>query len=200
MPRKPFETEDLSADPMSRLLAESKKRLEEGQEPEAPASARRETAPKPRRTKAPSQPPPRPAEQPADVVELRDGRQPAPPATRPSAPRPEASAGKGAEKPTKAPRGRLPAKRIEYDREDYDRVEDFLRALSRRSGSRLSFNILGRSLVRIAMRAEAEIFSAIDRQGVGERPSNNDAGALANYEDEWTELLDVALRQSPRSR
>ena len=193
--------EDLSQDPFTRALAESNARLEQTSEPATEAPK----APSPPRTApAKSKQPPKPVRSSAtsrstpEIVEL-GARQRDELAKTQEAPVQTSTRGAKAET-KKAPRQRLPAKRIEYDREDYNQVEDFLRALSRRSGSRLSFNILGRSLVNIAMRAEAEVFAAIDRHGVGERPSNSDAGALAAYEDEWTELLDIALRQSPRAR
>lgn len=205
--KKPFQAADLSEDPFNRALAESQKRLEEStattatEEPPPTAAPKRTASPRPPQ-KAPAAAPVRET---PEVVELESRRaQPSKVAERPAkAPAPPAASSKPTKQPEKPPvasRPRLPAKRIEYERDDYDQVEDFLRALSRRSGSRLSFNILGRSLVRIAMRAESEIFAAIDRHGVEDRPSNNDAGALATYEDSWTELLDIALRQSPRAR
>ena len=90
--------------------------------------------------------------------------------------------------------GRLPAIRIECMPEEFADFEALVFNLGRAAGHKLSNNILGRALVRLALEAEEEIRKAVEKHPPRSRPANGDAEELARHEDEWQRAVAEAMR------
>ena len=72
--------------------------------------------------------------------------------------------------------------------------------LGRAAGHKLSNNIIGRALVRIALEQEDEIRKAVEKSPPRARPANGNAEELALHEDEWQQAIREALRAIPNRR
>ena len=91
--------------------------------------------------------------------------------------------------------GRKPELHIAYPEDEIADVEDFIRNLESASRTKLSQNILGRALFRLAMEAEEEIREAIKKNPPRRRPANNDLEGIALFEDEWQSVVREGLRR-----
>ena len=90
--------------------------------------------------------------------------------------------------------GRLPAIRVECMPEEFAEFEALVFNLGRAAGHKLSNNILGRALVRLALEAEEEIRKAVEKHPPRSRPANGNAEELARHEDEWQRVVAEAMR------
>lgn len=189
MSKKKFE--EMGYDPLGAILKRDAARKQKLDEQKLPKPApKREAPPKPEATA--------PVKAPEKVVELQVKKAVSIPETKKrtvKSPQPMKKKADVQAEPGR--RRRLPASRVEYERKEQEAVEDFLHRLSRKSGSKFSYNILGRCLVRIAMAAEREIHDELERAAPRPRPANKDAIGLGEYEDEWERVLQRALLRSP---
>jgi len=90
--------------------------------------------------------------------------------------------------------GRLPAVRIECLPDEFAEVEQLVFNLGRTAGHKLSINIIGRALLRLALEAEDEIRRAVERNPPRRRPANGDSEEMARHEDEWQQVVAEAMR------
>lgn len=90
--------------------------------------------------------------------------------------------------------GRLPAVRVECLPEEFADVEQLVFNLGRAAGHKLSTNIVGRALLRLALEAEDEIRKAVERNPPRRRPANGDSEEMARHEDEWQQVIAEAMR------
>lgn len=90
--------------------------------------------------------------------------------------------------------GRLPAVRVECLPEEFADIDALVFNLGRVAGHKLSNNILGRALFRLALEAEEEIRKAVERRPPRPRPANGNAEELARHEDEWQQVIAEAMR------
>ncbi len=149
---------------------------------------------------------------PEPVVELKPAAAPKPVESgstpKAEAPLAKASAAKRAPKKEaakSAPRstregGRLPAIRIECIDDEFADFNAMVFGLGRAAGHKLSNNIIGRALVRIALEQEDEIRKAVEKSPPRARPANGNAEELALHEDEWQQAIREALRAIPNRR
>ncbi len=91
-------------------------------------------------------------------------------------------------------RPRLKAIRVECLDDEFADVEQLVFNLGRVAGHKLSNNILGRALFRLALDAEAEIRKAVEKNPPRPRPANGDSADLARHEDEWQQVIAEAMR------
>ena len=96
--------------------------------------------------------------------------------------------------------GRLPAIRIECIDDEFADFNAMVFGLGRAAGHKLSNNIIGRALVRIALEQEDEIRKAVEKNPPRARPANGNAEELALHEDEWQQAIREALRAIPNRR
>lgn len=150
-----------------------------------------------------------PPVKPEPVVELKPAARPSKPrakaAPKPTATRRAKPAEKpevGEEKPRRSTRagGRLPAIRVECEPDEFADYQAMVFNLGRAAGHKLSHNILGRALVRIALELEDEIRKAAEKHPPRPRPANGDSEELALHEDEWEQAVREAMRTLPNKR
>lgn len=90
--------------------------------------------------------------------------------------------------------GRLPAVRVECLPDEFSDIEQLVFNLGRAAGYKVSNNIVGRALFRLALEAEDEIRKILEKRPPRPRPSNGDAEDLAKHEDEWQQVIAEAMR------
>lgn len=203
MPKK-FETQGYSAignvfKRDAAIAAEPPIVAPQSTEEAAPDTATEETesvvTPQPRATEA--------------VVELKPKAAPqAPPKASPKTPSPaKATTSRAAKKTTPGTQsrstrdgGRLPAIRVECMADEFQDFQAMVFALGRAAGHKLSNNIVGRALVRIALEQEDEIRKVVANNPPRPRPANGNAEELARHEDEWQQAIREALRSIPNRR
>jgi len=212
MSKKKFER-TVTESPLSRALAENEERLRQvAAETSQPASPALAVVKEPKAQQEPKKPPvptraSRPAktdlrEQTAERERSEAVRRKAEEAAKRRREREDAQAA-AEEEPEKSltpeppPRGRKRARHLELEDDEFDQVDDFIRALKRPSGGKVSFNVLGRALLRIAMRAEDQLFDELRKNPPGRKPANDKPDELSLYEDDWERVLEMAIRQSP---
>ena len=105
----------------------------------------------------------------------------------------EEEPGAGRKRSTRAG-GRLPAVRVECLPEEFADIDALVFNLGRVAGHKLSNNILGRALFRLALEAEEEIRKVVERRPPRPRPANGNAEELARHEDEWQQVIAEAMR------
>ena len=212
---KKFEKAGYSA--ISRVFQRDASIQDKEEEPKAPPAA-------PKRDKKPepaAEPPPASVEEASaedvhpegpsveDVVELRPKVKSKSKPARSAAPVPDAGdpegpvpSGGGEEKPRRSTRagGRLPAIRVECEPDEFDDYQDMVHKLGRAAGHKLSQNILGRALVRIALELEADIRREAEKNPPRPRPANGNSEEMALHEDEWEQVVREAFRALPNRR
>lgn len=126
-------------------------------------------------------------------------------------PEPPLAAAVHAEPPSRE--GREPVGRVRHARPRFDRekrvllsrqedldLEQLVSRMAREAGTTLKASHILRACITLLHHADADVVKAIRRVQLRPRPSNGDAVAMAEFEDEVAEAIDRGLRDAPPFR